>query len=133
MSDPGDPEPAAAREKIARVLLHVRYVCGYLAAGFLVSVPISLGSRAAYGGMTVLEAVKAGGLSVLYGVLLLVPFFALIPFSRIDWKAMRVPEFQLFELSVTRTATIVAAVLFLLSLGIHLSLSRLAEPYLTWT
>src|SRR5580700_8454810 len=79
----------------ARILLHARYAFGYLAAGFLVSVPISLGSKVGYG-LTLSEALVETGLSLAYGVVLLVPFFALIPFSRIDWHAMKVPEFQLF-------------------------------------
>jgi hypothetical protein len=119
------------RRRVARFLLHVRYVFGYLAGGFLVSVPISLGSRIG-AGLDLAEALKAIGFSVAYGVVLLVPFIALIPFSRIEWKEMRVPEFQLFELSVTRSATGVSLLLFVLSLQIH-TFSKLAEPRVTWT
>lgn len=119
------------RKRVARLLLHVRYVFGYLAAGFLVSVPISLGSRIGTG-VEFFEGAKAIGLSLVYGLVLLVPFFALIPFSNIDWKEMRVPEFQLFELSVTRTATFVALVLVLLSVQVHV-FSKLAEPRVAWT
>src|SRR5947209_7960040 len=91
------------QKKEARVppplLLHVRYVFGYLATGFLVSVPISLGSKAGYG-LTWGDAFKSAALSVGYGAVLIVPFVGLIPFTRFDWKAMRVPEFQLFEKAV---------------------------------
>ena len=117
--------------RLARVLLHVRYVFGYLAAGFLVSVPISIGSKVGYG-LTLGDALRECGLSIAYGGFLLLPFFALIPVSRIDWKAMNVPEFQLFELSVTRTATLVAAALFLVSAALR-QFTRLAEPRVAWT
>ena len=120
------------RKRVARVLLHVRYVFGYLAAGFLVSVPISLGARIG-AGLEALEAVKQIGLSVVYGVALYLPFFALAPFSNVDWKEMRVPEFQLFELSVTRTTTLVAAVLLLLSIQLRVSSWMFAEPRVVWT
>ncbi len=119
------------RKRLVRVLLHVRYVFGYLAAGFLVSVPISLGSRIG-AGLDIVEALKEIGLSLGYGAVLYVPFFALMPFSNVDWKEMRVPEFQLFELSVTRTATFVAAVMLLLTVQARV-FSRLAEPRVVWT
>jgi len=117
--------------RVARFLNHVRYVSGYLSAGFLVSTPISLGSRIG-AGLELAEAAKAIGLSLGYGVVLLVPFFALIPFARVDWKEMRVPEFQLFELKVTRTATLVAFALVLVAAGLS-SRTRLAEPGVAWT
>src|SRR5581483_3627778 len=117
--------------RVARFLNHVRYVSGYLSAGFLVSTPISLGSRIG-AGLELAEAAKAIGLSLGYGVVLLVPFFALIPFARVDWKEMRVPEFQLFELKVTRSATFVSLALFIVSLQLH-TFTQLAEPRVAWT
>ncbi len=45
---------------------------------------------------------------------------------------MRVPEFQLFELSVTRTATVLAFVLCVLSAQLRV-FSMLAEPRVVWT
>jgi hypothetical protein len=119
------------KKRMGRLLLHVRYVFGYLAAGFLVSVPISLGSRIG-AGLEALEAVKEIALSLVYGAVLYVPFFALLPFSNVDWKAMRVPEFQLFELAVTRTATVVAAVMLVLTVQARV-FSKLAEPRVVWT
>ena len=101
-------------------------------SGFVISVPIALGSRLGYGGMTVFETFRESLLSVLYRLILFVPFFALVPFARIDWKATRVPQFQLFELSVTRTATFVAGILTLLSLQARV-VSDFAEPRLSWT
>ncbi len=152
MSDEGAPKPdPAAPEKTApapapplvrtpfeerhrlatRVLLHVRYVCGYLAGGFLVSVPIAIGSKVG-GDLQLLDAVRQSALSVLYGLVLLVPFFGLWPVTRIDWKAMNVPEFQIFELAVTRWAALVASFLLFLSVTLHF-FSMLAEPRLVWT
>jgi hypothetical protein len=118
------------RRRLMKTVLHVRYVFGYLAAGFLVSVPLSLGMKVG-NGLTLSEAVAQGGLSVGYGLLLLLPFLGLWPFTRIDWKAMRVPEFQLFELSVTRTATLVALGLLLLSAALRV-FSWLADPRVPW-
>jgi len=121
----------ARAKRVARVLLHARYVFGYLAAGFLVSVPISLGSRIGYG-IGFKEALENMGLSVTYGILLLIPFFVLIPFSRIDWKGMRVPEFQLFELAVTRHATWVGFALCLVFYQLH-AFTNWVEPSVAWT
>jgi hypothetical protein len=157
MSDEGDPkhEPAAPetaqsvsapslgprtalrailderRRRVALALLHLRYVCGYLAAGFLVSVPIALGSKVG-NGLSLVLALRQTGLSLLYGLVLIVPFLALWPFTRIDWKAMNVPEFQLFELAVTRSAALASILLFVLSVQLRV-FSMLAEPRLVWT
>jgi hypothetical protein len=148
MSDEGDTKPDAPppsstqalkalrvalehrRQRAMRFFLHVRYVFGYLAAGFLVSVPLSLGMKVG-SGLSVSEAFAEGGLSIGYGLVLLVPFAGLWPFSRIDWKAMRVPEFQLFELAVTRTATFAALILCLLSIYLR-GFTEHADPRLAW-
>lgn len=121
----------ARAKRVARILLHARYVFGYLAAGFLVSVPISLGSRIGYG-ITFSEALGNIGRSVAYGAVLLVPFLVLIPFSRIDWKGMRVPEFQLFELAVTRHATWAGFALCLVFYQLH-AFTSFVEPSVAWT
>jgi hypothetical protein len=119
------------RLRVQRLLLHVRYVFGYLTSGFLLSVPISIGSRVSYG-LPIGEAARSVAISLVYGLLCLVPFLALIPFSRIDWKGMRVPEFQLFELAVTRSAAIVSGLLCLVALGASRYLA-FVEPTLFWT
>lgn len=131
MSDEGDPKKEPVRE-VSRRLLHVRYVFGYLGSGFLVSVPISLGMKIG-SGLSPIDFVGRGALSVAYGIVLLVPFFALWPVTRrFDWKAMNVPEFQLFELAVTRASAFAALGLFLLGVAAH-TVTTLADPSLAWT
>lgn len=98
-------------------LLRFRYVCGYLAAGFLVSAPLYLSLRMWYQG-EIFSTPASEWLdpilhSVLLGVVLLLPYALLAPFTRISWENMRVPEFQKFELSLARSASIAALAYFL--------------------
>jgi hypothetical protein len=79
-------------------LFHVRLTLGYLAVGFLVSAPIQLGFRG-----PVVSAIFA---SILYGIACAVLFAVLIPFTRISWEEMRVPEFKLLEMAHCRNAAI---------------------------
>lgn len=119
-------------QRVARALLHVRYVSGYLASGFLVSVPIQLVWNVGYGRKSMTEAAVQAAISISYGAVCLLPFFGLIPFSRIDWHAMNVPQFQLFELRATRSATVASAALTVLSLQAHWKWSWI-EPEIFWT
>ncbi len=106
---------------------------GFLAGGFLISVPISIGSRVGYG-VGLGDAVRASAVSCLYGVIFLVPFLGLIPLTRIDWREMRVPEFQLFELTVAKWAAAAAGLLFFLSLiGNPTAQPGWIEPGVLWT
>src|SRR5579871_4918098 len=119
--------------RLARAVLVVRYVMGFLAGGFLISVPISIGSRVGYG-VGLGDAVRASAVSCLYGVIFLVPFLGLIPLTRIDWREMRVPEFQLFELTVAKWAAAAAGLLFFLSLiGNPTAQPGWIEPGVLWT
>jgi hypothetical protein len=95
-------------------LLNVQYTIGYVAAGFLVSVPIQVL-------WTIYQSHAGDKWSELWGSLgrglvCLALFFAFWPILRYyDWGRMKLPEFKLFELAVTRNATIVSLGLLLLS------------------
>jgi hypothetical protein len=104
---------AAAHAKIK--LLHARYVLGYLAAGFGVSAPVTLGYQVYYG-QDARQMLALTGLSLMYGAVFGLPFLVLEPLTRIEWERMRVPEFRLFELAVCRHATLASFALFLASL-----------------
>lgn len=157
MSDGGEPAPPtsapqgnetpAARERFRvaaqRVglqakfkLLHARYVVGYLAAGFGVSAPVTLGYQIYYGQDSG-EMLALTGLSLLYGSAFLVPFVVLEPVTRVEWQRMRVPEFRIFELVVSRSAAIVSSILFAAGLGAHAAgdarLKAWLPPGLFWT
>ncbi len=120
------------RVRATRALAHVRYVFGYLASGFLISVPISAASHFIGAGDARLgDAVVESFVSIAQGVLCLIPFFALVPVSRVDWKNMRVPEYQLFDLKVTRSAAIASGVLCLLSFQLHF-FARWIQPKVYW-
>lgn len=145
---PDRPEPANDRKERFRLaaerarlhakfsLLHVRYVLGYLAAGFGVSVPVTLGYQIYYG-QDAGEVLALTGLSLLYALVCLVPFVLLEPMTRVAWEKMRVPEFRIFELGVSRAAAIVSLGFFALSLiragnfGAHMA--RWLPPGLFWT
>lgn len=92
-------------------LLHIRYVFGYLSAGFLVSSPIYLGTKM-IGQFGSVEWEPATFWHIYYsiitGLICLVPFVLLIPVTRIEWENMRVPEFKIFELTLTRWASYVS-------------------------
>jgi hypothetical protein len=152
VSEPTPPQPpapqaapapqrlrVAARRARAHAkihLLHVRYVLGYLAAGFGVSAPVTLGYQVYYG-QAAGEMFGLTGLSVLYGTLLLIPFFLLEPVTRVAWERMRVPEFRMFELTVSRWSMYASLALFVLSmLRIGAFAERMARwmpPGLFWT
>lgn len=93
---------------LAKVIaVHVRYVCGYLMTGFLVSAPISLGMRH--------EGPSAILASILLGAIFALPFVALIPFTKIDWAKMRLPEFKNLELNLIKWATVASAAFLVLT------------------
>ena len=125
-----------ARQHAKIQLLHVRYVLGYLAAGFGVSAPVTLGYQVYYG-QDAREMMALTGLSVAYGVALFVPFIALEPVTRIAWERMRVPEFRMFELAVSRSAAIVSFALFAVSMvrpgAISAAMIKWMPPGLFWT
>jgi hypothetical protein len=77
------------------------------------------------------------GLSLAYGIGLGLPFLALEPITRIAWQKMRVPEFRMFELAVSRSAAIVSFALFCVSMvrpaSISASMTRWLPPGLFWT
>lgn len=129
-----DAQRARHRAKIT--LLHVRYVLGYLAAGFGISAPVTLGYQIYYGRDTT-EMLALTGLSAIYGVLFVVPFLVLAPVTRIEWERMRVPEFRNFELTVSRYSAIVSLGLFVVSLLRFGSwadrMARWLPPGLFWT
>jgi len=95
------------------VLLYVRYTFGYLAAGFLISAPIQLGLNPEdWGEGRLLKC-------LLLGVVCLIPFGVLYPFSQVDWGRMRLPEFKNLELDLTRWATFLALAFLLLALVVY--------------
>lgn len=144
-ADGAPPAPRAERfrqaAKLAQLhakisLLHTRYVLGYLAAGFGVSAPVTLGYQIYYG-QDSHEMLALTGLSLLYGGLFLVPFVVLEPVTRVAWERMRVPEFRIFELRVCRSAALVSVVLFMVSLirigKLGDQIARWMPPGLFWT
>lgn len=129
------PEPAPpppVRERAQHLLAHVRYVFGYLASGFLISVPLSATSHLIGTGGSIPDTVVRSLVSIGYGLVCLVPFFALGPFAKVDWKTMTVPRYQLFDMLVTRSATIVSGLLCVLSLQLQVFVSWV-EPRVFWT
>lgn len=90
------------------VLLHARYVFGYIAAGFLVSAPLYMGTKLFNDFSWDSQIFGHIFYSLLNGLICLVPFVVLIPFTQIDWENMRVPEFKIFELALTRWASYIA-------------------------
>ncbi|MBL4847604.1 MAG: hypothetical protein JKY65_18960, partial [Planctomycetes bacterium] len=92
-------------------LLHVRYVFGYLAFGFLVSAPLQIGRLHEDGWLKGIAA------CLVLGFACLIPFAVLYPFTRIAWERMRIPEFKNLELALTGWAAIAAAV-FVLATGL---------------
>lgn len=96
------------------LLLHVRYTCGYLAAGFLVSAPIQLigGSHGQWDEGRIWKSMWLGGL---FGL----PFLLLMPFTNVDWGRMRIPEFKHLELAFSRWALWASLGLLMLALLIQ--------------
>ena len=92
--------------KIRNFLLHLRYVLGNLAAGFLVAVPAQLILRG-----------KDWYLvhSLAYGIVFLLAYVILIPLSRLDWWNVTVPEFVRFERTTASFSAAVALALLLAS------------------
>jgi hypothetical protein len=86
-------------------VLEVRYTFGYLAAGFLVSTPLWIISDPQSDWSTV-------PFSFLYGTVCLLVFFAFGPLTKIDWQNMKLPEFKLFELAVTKWSCLISLVFF---------------------
>ncbi len=112
------------------VAIHARYTCGYLMTGFLVSAPIQLG-RAHDGGGAIFK-------SIFLGSAFLLPFVALIPFTKIAWDKMRLPEFKNLELGLTKWATI-ASIAFLAFSGVVQLFAAesspvrwLFDPHIAW-
>ncbi len=103
-------------------LLRFRYICGYLAAGFTVSAPMYMSLRFWYQGNLTSEFAtelwEPVRNSVLLGVTFLLPYLLLAPITKISWENMRVPEFQKFELSLSKAATIFSIVYFVICLGV---------------
>jgi hypothetical protein len=95
-------------------LVHARYVCGTLGTALLVSVPIDVGYQLLHGRYDS-AWIGPAGVSVFYGLMCFAVFAAMIPFTRVDWGRMRVPEFQTFELSISRSATIASGLLLIAS------------------
>jgi hypothetical protein len=83
-------------------LLRVRYVLGSLAAGFLVSVPAQLVLRGT--DWSLLH-------SIAFGIVFLLGSLLLVPFTRVDWRLVALPEFKRFELSVSFYSMLLAAAL----------------------
>jgi hypothetical protein len=114
------------------VAIHVRYVCGYLMTGFLVSAPISLVMRK--------EAASEILASIVLGGLFALPFVALIPFTKIDWAKMRLPEFKNLELGLIKWATIASAGFLAFTAIVHMviwsktttPLEWLLDPHIAW-
>jgi hypothetical protein len=126
--------PRVARTRLLAkvVAVHVRYVCGYMMTGFLVSAPISLGMRH--------EAPDVIVASILLGGLFALPFVALIPFTKIDWAKMRLPEFKNLELSLIKWSTIASLAFLLTTHVVRLAvrspnttpLEWLFDPHIAW-
>lgn len=106
------------------LLLHVRYTCGLLATGFLVSAPIQLGTSRQWD-----EIWR----SLLLGLAFGIPFVAFAPLTNIDWGRMRLPEFKNLELAFTRWAVWVSLALFLVGvLSDWLQLGWVLDAQVTW-
>jgi hypothetical protein len=140
---PPPPENASAawpslapRLKAAKLrLLRVRYVLGYLAVSLLVSVPLDLGYRVAYGQATV-ESLGAIGVSILYGLICLSGFLALRPLTGIPWERVRIPEYTVFEMRTAAWSAGVAVLLLAASLLASFARPALGlylPPRLFWT
>lgn len=112
------------------VAIHVRYASGYLMAGFLVSAPIQL-VRAHEGPDPIFK-------SIALGLLFLIPFVVLIPFTRMAWENMRLPEFKNLELGLTLWASIGCAAFLVLTWIVQLAAPAdgaarwLFDPHIAW-
>lgn len=93
--------------RVVSFLLHLRYVAGHLAAGFLVAVPAQLILRRE-------DAYLVHSLA--YGIVCLLAFLLLLPLSRFDWRSVTVPEFIHFERAVAFYAALLAGGLLVASL-----------------
>ncbi len=101
-------------------IMNIQYTIGYVAAGFLVSVPIQL--------LWVDEWTDLWP-SLVRGFICLGGFLIFYPIVRyFDWKNMKLPVFKLFELSVTRNAALVSLAL----LAISLVDQRVGSPRMLW-
>jgi hypothetical protein len=90
-------------------VVSLRYTFGYLCAAFLVSAPLTLVVRqeAEWRFIT---------FSLAYGGILGIAALLFIPLADIDWRKMTVPSFKLFELGVSRNASIIALILLVCGL-----------------
>lgn len=109
------------------VAIHVRYTSGYLAAGCLVSAPLQLVF------LVVRDRSQPGQLvtrlhelltAVVLGLLLLVLMAVMIPFTRIDWEKMRLPEFKNLELNLAWWSMIASAAYMLVAVPADLALQK---------
>lgn len=96
-----------AATRMQKILLHVRYLLGQMAAGFLVSVPAQAILRG-------VEWILVYSLA--FGVVFLVGYLLLLPLSRFDWRTVTVPDFIRFESQVSFTAMLLSAALLLLTI-----------------
>lgn len=112
------------------VAIHARYSCGYLMTGFLVSAPIQL-SRGHEGNGAIFK-------SIILGLAFALPFVLLIPFTRVRWDNMRLPEFKNLELGLTRWATITSVVFLLVTGFVQVTAADespmrwLFDPHIAW-
>ena len=101
------------------VLLHARYVFGYIAAGFLVSAPLYMGTKLFNDFSWDSKIFGHIFYSLLDGLICLIPFIVLIPVTQIDWENMRVPEFKIFELALTRWASYIALAYLIVCINLN--------------
>lgn len=108
------------------LLLHVRYTCGYLALGFLVSAPLQLiGSSQEWEQGRVWK-------SILLGLLFVLPYLGLIPFTNVDWGRMRLPEFKNLELAFCRWSVWASLGLLVLALFAEVMPGGLLDLQVAW-
>ncbi|MDF1661338.1 MAG: hypothetical protein P1V97_06180, partial [Planctomycetota bacterium] len=111
------------------VLLHARYIFGYIAAGFLVSAPLYMGTKLFNDFSWDSRIFGHIFYSLLDGLICLIPFVVLIPFTQIDWENMRVPEFKIFELALTRWASYIALAYLIVCINLSIFYDMKGEAW----